>query len=132
MNRGLPALLVVLASACGPQSLRIVMNAENNSGQSGFAVLTPLSSSMTRVEIDVAASNDSRPQPAHVHDGRCGEIGGVKAGLASLAPDAQKPGRFTSTTEIDVGLDVMLKGTFAINAHDVRDFSLYIACGQIQ
>lgn len=131
MLRGLPALLVLVASACGPQPLRVVMNAENNSGQSGFAVLTPLSASKTRVEIDVAASNDSRPQPAHVHDGRCGEIGAIKAGLTNLAPDAKKPGRFTSTTEIDVALDTLEKGTFAINAHDVRDFSLYITCGQI-
>lgn len=131
MIRRLPALLVLTASACGPQPLRVVMNAENNSGQSGFAVLTALSASKTRVEIDVAASNDSRPQPAHVHEGRCGEIGAIKAGLTNLAPDAKKPGRFTSTTEIDVGLDTLEKGTFAINAHDVRDFSLYITCGQI-
>ncbi|MBM4777821.1 MAG: CHRD domain-containing protein [Archangiaceae bacterium] len=131
MIRRLPALLLLTASACGPQPLRVVMNAENNSGQSGFAVLTALSSSKTRVEIDVAASNDPRPQPAHVHEGRCGEIGGIKAGLANLAPDAKKPGRFTSTTEIDVGLDTLEKGTFAINAHDVRDFSLYITCGQV-
>ncbi|MBL8941204.1 MAG: CHRD domain-containing protein [Archangium sp.] len=131
MIRRLPALLVLTASACGPQPLRVVMNAENNSGQSGFAMLTALSASKTRVEIDVAASNDSRPQPAHVHEGRCGEIGAIKAGLTNLAPDAKKPGRFTSTTEIDVGLDTLEKGTFAINAHDVRDFSLYITCGQI-
>lgn len=131
MIRGLSALLVVFASACGPQSVRIVMNAENNSGQSGFAVLTALSGSKTRVEIDVSASNDSRPQPAHVHDGRCGEIGAVKAGLANLAPDAKKPGRFTSTTEIDLGFEVLQQGTYAINAHDVRDFSLYITCGQV-
>ncbi len=131
MIRGLPVLLVLVASACGPQPFRVVMNAENNSGQSGFAVLTALSASKTRVEIDVAASNDSRPQPAHVHEGRCGEIGTIKAGLANLAPDAKRPDRFTSTTEIDLGLDAMLKGTFAINAHDVRDFSLYITCGQV-
>ncbi len=131
MIRGLSALLVVFASACGPQSLRVVMNAENNSGQSGFAVLTALSASKTRVEIDIAASNDSRPQPAHVHDGRCGEIGAIKSGLANLAPDPKKAGRFTSSTEIDLGLDALQKGSFAINVHDVRDFSLYISCGQV-
>jgi hypothetical protein len=130
MLRLLPLLLALLAG-CGPRAVRVVMNAENNSGQSGVAVLTALGSAKTQVDLDVAASNDTRPQPAHIHEGRCGEIGAVKAGLTSLAPDPKKEGRFTSSTQVAVGLDELTAGTFAINAHDVRDFSLYVSCGQI-
>ncbi len=127
-------LLIVasLSAACGPAAHRVVMNAENNSGQSGFAVLTPLSGGKTRVELDILPGNDPRKVAAHVHDGRCGEIGAIKAGLTDLEPNAAANGHFTSTSEISLTLDAMLKGTFAINVHDARDFSLYVSCGEIK
>ncbi len=108
------------------------MGAENNSGQSGFALLTPLSGGRTRVELDILPGNDPRKVAAHVHDGRCGEIGAIKAGLTDLEASAAAGGHFTSTTEIALALDTLLKGTFAINVHDARDFSLYVSCGEIR
>jgi hypothetical protein len=129
-----PTVLTVCAFglvACGAQSERIVMKAENNSGQSGFAVVTALSRTSTRIEIDIAASNDLRPQPAHVHEGRCGEIGSIRAGLAPLAPTPETPGRFVSTTDVPLGLEQLRAAPFAINVHDVRDLSLYISCGDL-
>jgi len=107
------------------------MAAENNSGQSGFAILTALSAGETKVEVDIAASNDSRPQPAHVHEGRCGEIGPIRAPITFLQADARRSDRFVSTTEIGIGLEQLLKGPYAINVHDVRDLALYVSCGQI-
>lgn len=124
--------LAALSSACGPSTHRVVMNAENNSGQSGFALLTPVSGGRTRVELDILPGNDPRPVAAHVHDGRCGEIGAIKAPLTDLNPNAAANGHFTSTTEIGLALDAMLKGTFAINVHDARDFSLYVSCGDLK
>lgn len=127
-----PRLLsALLLTACGPASLRVVMDQENNSGQKGFALLTSLSKASTRVEVDIGASNDARPQPAHIHEGRCGEIGVIKAGLSNLAPDPKRPDHFVSTTEVAVGLDALLAGTYAINVHDVRDTALYVSCGQL-
>lgn len=128
----LRVLMVLGLSACGPQAVRVVMNAENNSGQAGFATLTPLGATKTRVEVDIAPSNDSRPQAAHVHEGRCGQIGPIKAGLTELKPDASKQGRFTSSTEVAVGLAELQRAEFAINVHDARDFSLYVSCGEIK
>ncbi|MDP1916476.1 MAG: hypothetical protein Q8L14_09535 [Myxococcales bacterium] len=127
-------LLVILSlsAACGPATHRVVMSAENNSGQSGFALLTPLSGGRTRVELDILPGNDPRKVAAHVHDWRCGEIGGIKAGLTVLEPNAAVNGHFTSTSEIALALDAMLEGTFAINVHDARDFSLYVSCGEIK
>lgn len=132
MPRLVLLVVVALSAACGPATHRVVMNAENNSGQSGFAVLTPLSGGKTRVELDILPGNDPRKVAAHVHDGRCGEIGAIKAGLTDLEPNAAANGHFTSTSEISLTLDAMLKGTFAINVHDARDFSLYVSCGEIK
>lgn len=132
MARLILVVVVSLCAACGPMAHRVVMSAENNSGQSGFALLTPLSGARTRVELDVLPGNDPRKIAAHVHDGRCGEIGAIKAGLTDLEANAAPNGHFTSTTEISLALDAMLKGTFAINLHDARDFSLYVSCGEIK
>lgn len=130
MRPRLVSLSLLTLAACGPQSARVVMNAENNSGQSGFATLTSLGATKTRVDLDIAAPNDNRPQAAHVHDGRCGQIGAIKAGLTDLKADAMKTGRYTSSTEIAMGLTELQKGEFAINVHDARDFSLYVSCGE--
>ncbi len=132
MPRFVLVSLVVFSSACGPAVHRVVMNAENNSGQSGFALLTPLSGVSTRVELDILPGNDPRPVAAHVHKGRCGEIGDIEAGLYHLKPNPAAAGHFTSTTEVPLALDALLKGTFAINVHDARDFSLYVSCGEIK
>ncbi len=126
----LAASLVVLG--CGPQSSRVVMNAENNSGQSGFAQLTALSRTSTRIELDLAASNDPAPQQAHVHEGRCGELGPIRVNLMPLTPASGRAGRLTSTSTADLGLEELTAGTFVINVHDSRDFSLYVSCGALE
>lgn len=132
MPRLVIVVLAAFSSACGPAAQRVVMNAENNSGQSGFALLTPLSGASTRVELDILPGNDPRPVAAHVHQGRCGEIGAIEVGLKDLTPNPAAAGHFTSTTEVARALDALLKGTFAINVHDARDFSLYVSCGEIK
>jgi hypothetical protein len=109
----LAASLVVLG--CGPQSSRVVMNAENNSGQ-----------------FDLAASNDPAPQQAHVHEGRCGELGPIRVNLMPLTPASGRAGRLTSTSTADLGLEELTAGTFVINVHDSRDFSLYVSCGALE
>ncbi len=125
------ALSLVLFAACGPRTVRVVMDEENNSGQKGFAVLTALAGTSTRVEVDIGASNDARPQPAHIHLGRCGEIGAIKAGLSALSPDPKRADHFISSTEVSLGLDDLMKDSYVINVHDVRDLSLYVSCGKI-
>lgn len=124
-------VIVSLSAACGPASHRVVMSAENNSGQSGFALLTPLSGGKTRVELDILPGNDPRDIASHIHDGRCGEIGPIKGYLSDLKLNGAT-GRFMATSEVALALDAMLKGTFAINVHDARDFSLYVSCGEIK
>jgi hypothetical protein len=120
---------VVVAGACGPRSERLSMRSENNSGQNGFALLTALSANSTRVEVDLSAPLDRQPQPAHVHEGRCGEIGPIRAGLDVLEASPAKPDRFVSTSDVQLGLEQLFSSPFAINVHDARDLSLYVSCG---
>ncbi len=45
---------------------------ENNSGQSGVAVLTDLGNNQTRVAITLGGGAANVAQPAHIHEGSCG------------------------------------------------------------
>jgi len=77
--------------------------------------------------------------PAHIHDGRCPEPGGINQNLNDvvLASD-QAVGQATgvpaevSETKVPVALTDILKGQFSINVHQSADaMDVYIACGDI-
>ena len=135
-----PALLFL---ACAPQQVTVVMNAQNNSGQSGTATLTELGSG-TRVVVVIRKSEFGEKQPSHLHSGRCGEIGprqdSYSRGLGSIEkaePSTMKgvpptDGGFgASSSEVDLTLRELTNGDWVINVHDAQDFSLYVSCGNI-
>ena len=144
----IPALCTVLVLlACGPQQVTVVMNAQNNSGQSGTATLTELGGT-TRVVILIHRSEFAEPQPAHLHTGRCGELGpkqvtstrGKTVGLQSVGPAdpstmkgvPNTDGGFSgSSADVDLTLKEITNGDWVINVHDALDFSLYVSCGNI-
>ena len=123
-------LVVAALPACGPRTLKVVMNAENNSGQGGMATLTE-GKNKTHVELVIGKSDDPRPQPVHIHTGHCGEIGPKTYDLTMLQATAADPLHFTSVSDVEVTLDALLKTPYSINAHDVRDFALYVSCGNL-
>jgi hypothetical protein len=126
-------LLLPLLAACGPNEVRVTMNPDNNSGQSGFAVLTQAGPKKLVVVIETSAPDFSSEQRAHIHVGTCGEIGEIRAGLTNLKELADKPGRFGSTTTVEsLGLDDLSTGEWAINVHDARDNAVYTSCGEIK
>lgn len=107
----------------GP-SVTIEMRALNDSGQSGTATLTD-EEGQTRVVVELANS-PAGPQPIHIHPGPC----------ADLDPAPQYPltnlsnGR--SETVVEVSLEDLLAGTFAINAHkSPEEVQIYVSCGDI-
>src|SRR4029453_281142 len=53
-------------------AVTVHLEAENNSGQSGTAILTDLGNGQTKIEIDVAGEPAGASQPMHVHEGQCG------------------------------------------------------------
>jgi hypothetical protein len=126
----------LLFAACAPQQVTVVMNAQNNSGQSGVATLTDLGGT-TRVVIRIRPSEFGEKQPAHLHNGRCGEIGprqdlsarGKTIGLPSLAPSDGGDG--ASSADVDLTMKEITNGDWVINVHDALDFSLYVSCGNI-
>ena len=105
------------------QSVTVQLAQQNNSGQSGTAVLTA-DGNTTRVVLDLANS-PAGPQPAHIHTGACPDVGGVVYPL-------EFPQNGKSTSTINQPLSALQTGSFAINVHkSPQESSIYVACGNI-
>jgi hypothetical protein len=124
--------LSVAVTACGGAdsddgaegSVKLELAEENESGQSGTAVLSPVDGGRTRVVIDVDNAPDL-PQPAHVHPGRCGNLGDPIAALESLVN-----GR--SETIVPISLSDLQRGGLVVHAHKSEaEFEVSIACATI-
>src|SRR3989344_5268545 len=61
----------------------VTLNALNNSGEQGTAVLSDMSGK-TKVVVSVSGAPVDIPQPAHIHVGSCPAPGAVKYPLTSL------------------------------------------------
>ena len=122
------ALAFVGASAALAQDKPVTVNlsAQNASGESGTATLTP-QGDKTQVVIKLTGAPSGTPQPAHIHDGSC----------AKLDPKPRVPlqnvvdGGSTTTLDMKLG-DIMSKGG-AINVHkSAADVKTYVACGDMK
>jgi hypothetical protein len=113
----------VTDDAMAPRSVTIQMVAQSDSGQDGTALLTE-EDGQTRVVIELANSPEG-PQPIHIHDGNCVDLGGIAYDLGTLMN-----GRVEIL--VDVSLGELLAGMFAINGHmSPEDMGTYISCGDI-
>jgi hypothetical protein len=123
------AVLVLALAACGggdeaAEEATVQLSEQTGSGQSGTATLTPVGDNQTMVAVELSSPPD-HPQPAHIHDGSCEELGGVAYGLNDLDGG-------TSETTVDVSLDDLLAGEYAINAHESEEaIEISVACGPI-
>jgi hypothetical protein len=98
-----------------------------------FLMLVPASRAQTPV-AEVEA-----PHPAHIHSGSCDQLGDVVIPLTDVAyVTGDMKGAATahpvslSNTDVDMSLDDLLAGEFAINVHESADnIDVYIACGDI-
>ncbi|MBI4499367.1 MAG: CHRD domain-containing protein [Chloroflexi bacterium] len=116
------ALFASLAAAQGP--LKLTMNAQNNSGQNGSVTLTA-KGDQTDVLIDIAPGAAGVAQPAHIHDGTCANLGGVKYPLTNVTEGK-------STTTVNVDLATLEKGTYAVNVHkSPQEVRVYVSCADI-
>jgi hypothetical protein len=97
------------------------------------------------------SAQDATPEttgayPAHIHAGSCADLGDVAWPLndIALAPEGGTPVAsptmmeemhdevMTSVTVVDVSLDELLAGDYAINVHaGADDMGTYIACGEV-
>ena len=107
-------------------ALFLILNEQNDSGQSGGAMLTAKDGG-TEVMLQLSAGA-METTAVHVHSGRCGAgLGGVVHSLTSFAG-----GSGTLITMLDgVSIDSLMNGDFAINSHNSDDASIYTACSDI-
>jgi hypothetical protein len=96
------------------------------SGQSGSATLTD-AGGQTFVSIEIFDDPLSDSQPAHIHKGTCEELNPTPAfGLENVTGGV-------SDSTIDVGLETLTSGTYAINLHKSdADIDTYVSCGNIE
>jgi len=138
MSRLLPAVvLVAVLSACGPGELRVTMKPDNNSGQSGFAVITQGQGGKVHVVLDVVAIGTAA-QLVHIHaNSTCGEISTPKYQLISPTPKPDDPTRIVSESDASDSAEGPLqfkdlsKGGYVINMHFPTDNSVYTSCGEV-
>jgi len=106
------------------KSVNVRIHAQNKSGESGSAKLTPEGADKTRVEISLKGGPSGTPQPAHIHEGTCKKLDPKpKYGLESVVDGK-------SSTIVPVGIDTV-RG-MAINVHkSAQDLKTYVACGDI-
>ena len=137
MKRQLLACALALATATGvalaqeakkdgkkAKSVSVSMKAQNKSGESGSAKLTPVGADKTKVEISLKGGPKGTAQPAHIHQGTCAKLDPKpKYGLENVVDGK-------STTEVPVGIDTV-RG-MAINVHkSADDIKTYVSCGDI-
>jgi predicted lipoprotein with Yx(FWY)xxD motif len=137
LHRALP-LLVALAFAAGlasaprpitaqemPTTVQIALHEQNASGESGTVTLEAMGT-QTKVTIDLAGAPAGVNQPAHIHEGTCATLNPAPAFPLSPVQDGK------SDTVVDVALDTLLAGSYAINVHrSPAEIAVYVACGDL-
>jgi hypothetical protein len=110
--------------AAGDGSVTVELAAQNDSGESGTATLTP-EGDQTRVVLELSDPTDPS-QPAHIHPGTCANLDPAPAYPLPNVEDG------SSEATVDVTLDELTSGEFAVNIHKSNDeASVYVACGDI-
>src|SRR3990170_3929334 len=115
---------VITSLALAQESVKVQMNAQSGSGQSGAVTLTAWGN-QTEVVIAINAGAAGVAQPAHIHDGKCPTPGGVRYPLTSVTDGK-------STTTVNAALRDLLTGNLAVNVHrSAQEVSVYVSCGDI-
>jgi hypothetical protein len=113
--------------AKGGKSVSVKMAAQNKSGETGTAKLTPDGADKTRVEITLKGAPKGVDQPAHIHEGTCAKLDPKpKQGLENVVDGK-------SSTVVPMGMAELTKGGLAINVHKSKeDIKTYVSCGNIK
>jgi Cu/Zn superoxide dismutase len=106
------------------ESVTVDLGEQNGSGESGTATLTS-DGEQTVVVIELTGAPADTPQPAHIHNGTCAEIGDVVHPLTNVEGGA-------SETTVAAPLADLQAAAFAINVHESEEaIQNYVACGEI-
>ncbi len=104
--------------------ITVTMNAQNDSGQAGTAVLQEVDGQV-KVTINLPKLANDR-QPAHIHIGACPSPGAVQYPLQEVVAGK-------STTVIAVDAETLLSQLpLAVNVHkSATEASVYTSCGDL-
>ena len=109
-----------------PASATVVLAELNGSGVSGSAKLTEDNGNLV-VAVTLTGGTAGVAMPAHVHEGQCPGVGGVKYPLMSV-----ENGNSTTTLTGITLAQVKAGMPLAINVHkSVEEVSVYVACGAV-
>ena len=120
------ALLTVaaIAPAAGQDTVTIDMHEVDDSGQSGSADITS-DGDQVIVSIEIDAGPDGVPQPVHIHEGNCRDLGDVAYPLEDVVDGV-------SESTADVSMAELISGDYAINVHLSEDeMDVHVACGTL-
>ncbi len=107
------------------KTVTVKLDEQNGSGESGTATLTAEGSS-TKIVLELQNPASPDPQPAHIHNGTCANLDPTP-----VYPLTNVEGGKSDTT-VNVALDKLTAGGFAINAHKSEaEIKTYVACGNI-
>ena len=111
--------------AAGGDTVTVELTEQNGSGESGSATLTA-EGEQTHVVLELS-NPTSDSQPAHIHRGTCANL--------DPAPAFPLPNVENGSSEatVDVTLDELTSGEYAVNVHKSNDEAdVYVACGEIE
>jgi hypothetical protein len=112
-------------SGSGNDELTVSLKEQSGSTQSGEAVLTKIDDSSTHVVLTLGSGDDT-PQPAHIHEGSCANLDPAPAYPLENVVEGE------SSTHVNVSLDELRDGDYAINVHkSAAALRIYVACGDI-
>ncbi|MDQ3099674.1 MAG: hypothetical protein M3Q44_08070 [bacterium] len=107
--------------APGARETSVYLQTQNNSGQSGYAIITELSPTRTRVSLSLFGGNYTN-QPAHIHSGTCANPGPVIYPLLNVDG--------ISITYLDLPYTTVVSSLGLVNIHkSVAESNVYTACG---
>ena len=107
-------------------SLKIDLAAQNGSGETGYATLTPHGKG-TLVQIHLPGGPAGVAQPAHIHPGTCAKLDPKPRFVLSPVKGG------ISSTVVPVSIATLLASPTAINVHEsAKDIRKYVACGDIR
>ena len=106
-------------------SLEVTLAEQNDSGESGNATILDVGG-QAQVTLNLA-NGPSTPQPTHIHEGSCADLGGIVYPLSATV-DGE------SETSLDVSLsDLFDQFPLVINVHKSADEAgTYVACGELE
>jgi hypothetical protein len=116
--------IAAIAPAAAQDTITIDMQEIDGSGQSGTANITS-DGDQVIVSIEIDAGPDGEPQPVHIHEGNCRDLGDVAFPLEDVVDGV-------SESTADVSMSELIGNDYAINVHLSEDqMDVYVACGTL-